>query len=111
MQDHYLWILTTALAFIQVAYGNYMTIFGYSNYSIIPHIVIALLMLIISLIAMPSVKGQGRRIAIGNVVLIVLNIILGWFIYTFYNPYIVFLHFILGLGILSNFIILIAIIR
>ena len=95
-----------ALTFIQVVYGNYMTLFGFSTTLIIPHIILAILILIISLIMIPSARGTERRIAVGNAILIVLEAGIGGYLYSAYNPALVLLHFIIGLGILSNFIVL-----
>ena len=95
-----------ALTFIQVVYGNYMTLFGSSSLLIIPHIILAILILITSLIMIPPAKGAEKRIAVGNTILIALEIGIGGYLYSVYNPALVLLHFIIGLGILSNFMVL-----
>ncbi|WP_338598370.1 hypothetical protein V6M85_07255 [Sulfolobus tengchongensis] len=107
MKNSQLWLAGAGLTILQILIGNVMLFYGILPSLLGLHIVLAIAILIIAIYGyLKSKLGIERRILMGNVGLIIVISVLGY-LYTFdSNAIILIFHFILALGILSNFSVL-----
>ena len=107
LENSQLWLISAGLTLFQILVGNVMVFYGVLPYLLGLHALIAIVLLALSVYGYTRVKLDiERRILIGNVALIVLISVLGYLYLSLDNSVIVLIHFLLALGLLSNFSVL-----
>jgi len=102
-----LWFIGAGLSILQIIVGNLMIFYEVSSLLLTFHVLIPILILLIIVYGYKKVKsGVEKRMLIGNLGLLVVTGVLGYFIYTNGNPILSVIHLILALGLVSNFSVL-----
>jgi len=102
-----LWFIGAGLSILQIIVGNLMIFYGISSLLLTFHVLIPIPILLIIIYGYRKVKsGVEKRMLMGNLGLLVITGVLGYFIYTSENPVLSVIHLILALGLVSNFSVL-----
>jgi len=102
-----LWFMGAGLSILQIIVGNLMIFYGISSLLLSFHVLIPILILLIIVYGYRKVKsGVEKRMLMGNLGLLVITGVLGYFIYSTGNPILSVIHLILALGLVSNFSVL-----
>ncbi|BBD73702.1 hypothetical protein HS1genome_2091 [Sulfodiicoccus acidiphilus] len=93
-----------AASVLQFLFGGGMVLFGVSTFLLVPHVLIGIVLLVLSVLAWSLARSPVlKRMAIGNVALVIITGGLGVFVYLHEVPWVILLHLFLALGLLSNF--------
>ncbi len=95
------------LTVLQMMIGNAMTYYAPYPPLLYSHAVLALLLLLVSALGLRFVRrGRERRIVLGNVFLVVVDSALGVAFLDTQSSAVILVHFLLAIGLISNFSVL-----
>ncbi|MBB5255302.1 hypothetical protein [Sulfurisphaera ohwakuensis] len=107
MKHSQLWLMGAGVAILQMLIGNVMVFYGILPQLLGLHALLAAILLVIAVYGYVRVKvALEKRILMGNIGLVIIASIFGYLFIDFGNPVLILIHFILALGILSNFSVL-----
>jgi len=106
MKRNQIWLACVIFTFIQLVYGNAISLFALTGVFFLPHLILPLIILGLNILGIFVTKDSEKRLAIANLILLIITFAVGGYLYTFFNAILVLIHFIIALGIFSNFIVL-----
>jgi len=107
LKNSQLWLIGAGVTILQLLIGNIMVFYGILPQLLGLHALLAAILLAIAVYGYLRVKVDlEKRILMGNIGLVIIASILGYLFIDFGNPLLTLIHFILALGILSNFSVL-----
>ncbi|MFP3190028.1 MAG: hypothetical protein RXR31_01645 [Thermoproteota archaeon] len=97
-------LIGSGLSIIQSILGFSISLFGANIASIVLHIIIAIIILVMSVLALrASFSRTEKNLSLGCLVLAIIQILLGGAVYSFGSPALTIVHFLVALGLVSNF--------